>query len=173
MARQSRADDVMDALEGLRTRIARAVGDAAGAGRSGASSSQKRVQGVIDDLRKLADELESRIPGRSTSRTEAAKKAARTRASNARKRSTTAKKAAATRKRTASSSPTRKAASTTRKAASTTRKAASTATRKATGGTRKATGGTRKASSSGGTRKKSSSSGGTRRRSSTSRAKKS
>jgi hypothetical protein len=157
MAKQSRTDELFEMLRagGLRKQVAQALTDAASAGRSGAASSQKAAQQIIDDLRKLADDIEARITGKSSTRASAGKKAAQTRASNARKRSATAKKAAATRKRTASSSGgTRKAATTARKAASTTRKAASSATRKATT-TRKSSGGS------------------TRRRSTTSRAKKS
>lgn len=154
MAKQSRTDELFEMLRarGLRKQVAQALTEAASAGRSGAAASQQRAQGIIDDLRKLADELEARITGKSSTRASAAKKAAQTRASNARKRSASAKKAAATRKRTASSS-------------SGTRKSSSS------GGTRKSSSsGTRK-SSSGGTRK--SSSGGTRGRGTSSRAKKS
>lgn len=106
MAKQSRTDELFEMLRarGLRTRVARALSDAAGAGRSGAGASQKAAQGIIDDLRKLADELEGRITGKSASRSEAAKKAARTRARKATARSAAAKKGAATRKRASSSS---------------------------------------------------------------------
>jgi hypothetical protein len=158
MAKQSRTDELFEMLRarGLRTRVARILSDAASAGRTGASASQSTAQGIVDDLRKLADEIEGRITGKGSSRSDAAKKAARTRASNATKRSAAAKKGAATRKKAASTSP--------RKAASGTRKAASKATSKATGTARKATGTARKSSASGGTR---------RRTSSSSRAKKS
>ena len=161
MAKQSRTDELFEMLRarGLRKQVAQALTEAASAGRSGAAASQQRAQGIIDDLRKLADELETRITGKSSTRASAGKKAAQTRASNARKRSASAKKAAATRKRTASSS-------------SGTRKSSSSGTRKSSGGgTRKSSsGGTRKSSSSG-TRKSSSS--GTRGRGTSSRAKKS
>ncbi|MDQ3741615.1 MAG: hypothetical protein M3389_11810 [Actinomycetota bacterium] len=120
MAKQSRTDELFEMLRarGLRTRVARALSDAAGAGRSGAATSQKAAQGIIDDLRKLADELEDRITGRSASRKEAAQKAARTRERNAKARSTAAKKGAATRKRAAaksSSGTTRRRATTKKK----------------------------------------------------------
>ena len=99
---QSKTDELFEMLRarGLRTRVARTISDAVGAGRSGAASSQKAAEGLIADLRKLADELEERIrPGASTKRAAAAKKAAATRKRNASKRSASAKKAAATRKR--------------------------------------------------------------------------
>jgi len=104
---QSKTDELFEMLRarGLRTRVARTVSDAVGAGRSGAATSQKAAEGVIADLRKLADELEDRIRGgSSTKRTAGAKKAAATRKRNASKRSASAKKAAATRKRTSKSS---------------------------------------------------------------------
>jgi hypothetical protein len=101
---QSKTDELFEMLRarGLRTRVARTLSDAAGAGRSGAASSQKAAENLIADLRKLADEIEDRIRGGGGSgkRAEAAKKAAATRKRNATKRSASAKKAAATRKRT-------------------------------------------------------------------------
>ena len=147
MAKQSRTDELFEMLRarGLRTRVARALSDAAGAGRSGAATSQKAALGIIGDLRKLADELEERVTGKSSSRAEAAKKAARTRARKATARSASAKKGAATRKRTSSSS-----SSAPKRAASTAKRAASTAKRATTA-----------------------SSGGSRKRSTSSRAKKS
>lgn len=137
MAKQSRTDELFQMLRarGLRTRVARALSDAAGAGRSGAATSQKAAQGIIDDLRKLADELEDRLTGgKAKSRSEAAQKAARTRARKATARSASAKKAAATRKRTTTSSS---RSSTPKRAASTAKRAASTAKRAASssGGT--------------------------------------
>ena len=104
MAKQSRTDELFEMLRarGLRKQVARALSEAAGAGRSGAATSQKAAMGIVADLRKLADDLEERITGKSQSRTEAAKKAARTRARKATARSTAAKKGAATRKRATS-----------------------------------------------------------------------
>ena len=138
MAKQSRTDELFEMLRarGLRTRVARALSDAAGAGRSGAATSQKAAMGMIGDLRKLADDLEERVTGKSSSRSEAAKKAARTRERKAKSRSAAAKKGAATRKRSASSS------SGPKRAASTAKRAASTAKRATTpssGGSRKRT----------------------------------
>ncbi|HEX2085799.1 MAG TPA: hypothetical protein VHF89_08960 [Solirubrobacteraceae bacterium] len=125
MAKQSRADELFEMLRarGLRRRVARALSDAAATGRSGAATSQKAAQSIIDDLRKLADEVEERLAGRSPSkRSQAAKKAASTRARKATARSTAAKKAAATRAKRTTSSGTRKSATSgTRKRATTSR----------------------------------------------------
>ena len=114
MANTSKTDELFEMLRarGLRKRAARALSDAAGAGRSGAAASQQTAQRLIDDLRSLADELEGRITGKSPTRTEAAKKAARTRARKATARSTAAKKAAATRKRATTKSSSSRASST-------------------------------------------------------------
>ena len=59
---KSKTDELFEMLRarGLRTRAARTLSDAVGAGRSGAATSQKAAEGVIADLRKLADELEDR-----------------------------------------------------------------------------------------------------------------
>ena len=138
MAKQSRTDELFEMLRarGLRTRVARALSDAAGAGRSGAATSQKAAMGIVTDLRKLADEVEDRITGgKAKSRSEAAKKAARTRERQAKSRSTAAKKGAATRKRASSSSTPKRAASTAKRAASTAKRA----TTSSSGGTRKRT----------------------------------
>ena len=143
MAKQSRTDELFDTLRarGLRTRVARALSDAAAAGRSGAATSQKTAQGIIDDLRSLADELEDRLTGgKAKSRKEAAQKAARTRARKATARSTAAKKGAATRKRsTSKSAPKRAASSTAKRASSTAKRASTTAKRTATTTRRRAT----------------------------------
>ncbi|HEX8085173.1 MAG TPA: hypothetical protein VF529_12855 [Solirubrobacteraceae bacterium] len=100
MAKQSRTDELFEMLRarGLRKQVARALSDATNAGRSGAAQSQKAALGIVADLRKLADEIEERLRGTSSSRSQAAKKAANTRARKATARSTAAKKAAATRK---------------------------------------------------------------------------
>ena len=126
MAKQSRTDELFEMLRarGLRRRAARVLSDAAGAGRSGAATSQKAAMNMVADLRKLADELEDRLTGgKASSRSEAAQKAARTRQRKATARSASAKKAAATRKRTSSSSGsgTKRASSGTKRASSSTR----------------------------------------------------
>ena len=147
MAKQSRTDELFEMLRarGLRTRAARVLSDAAAAGRGGAATSQKAAQGIISDLRNLADEIEDRLTGgQNAKRKEAAKKAARTRTRKANERSASAKKAAATRKREASASPTKRAASTTKRAASSTTKRAASTTKRAASTAKRATGGAKK-----------------------------
>jgi hypothetical protein len=156
MASQSRTDELFEMLRarGLRTRVARALSDAAAAGRGGAATSQKAAQGIIDDLRKLADEIEDRVTGGNRSkRSEAAKKAARTRTRKANQRSASAKKAAATRKRSSSSSSSSKPAATAKRAASTAKRAASSTTKRASSTTKRASS-TTKRGASGGTRRR-------------------
>ena len=104
MAKKSTKDQLFETLraQGLRSRAARMASDAVATGRGGAGKGNEAVRGVIADLRKAADTLEERIkPGKSRARSEAAKKAARTRAKKASQRSAAAKKAAATRKKSA------------------------------------------------------------------------
>jgi hypothetical protein len=57
------------------------------------------AQSAIADLRSASDAIRDRVVNRDTKRSEAAKKAARTRKRNAAKRSAAAKKGAAKRKR--------------------------------------------------------------------------
>ena len=99
MAR-GKTDDLFEVLRarGLRKRAARVLSDAAGAGTAASGRSQAAATRVLADLRGLADEVEGRITGSNSKRSEAAKKAARTRASKANARSAAAKKAAATRR---------------------------------------------------------------------------
>ncbi len=106
MAKKSAKDELFETLRarGLRSRAARLASDAIATGRGGAATSQSAVRGLITDLRKAADDLEDRLTGgKSKSRSEAAKKAARTRARKANQRSASAKKAAATRKKSTTS----------------------------------------------------------------------
>ena len=118
----SRSDELFELLRarGLRTRVARALSDAASTGGRASASSQTAAKKIITDLRSVADELESRLTGKDSKRSEAAKKAARTRARKASARSASAKKAAATRKKTASKSTAKRA---TTKAKTTARRA--------------------------------------------------
>ena len=113
MAR-GKSDDLFETLRarGLRTRVARTVTDAVGAGKGAGGRGTKAAQGVITDLRSLADEIEDRLTGgKRGKRKAAAQKAARTRAKKARERSASAKKGAATRaKATRSSSSSRSTA---------------------------------------------------------------
>ena len=85
---------------GLRKRAARAIAEAG-------DNSGKLVRSTVDELRGLADQLESRARGggsTSKSRSAGAKKAAATRKRQATKRSTAAKKAASTRAKSSGSS---------------------------------------------------------------------
>src|SRR4051812_48298602 len=130
--------------QGLRKSVARLVSEAVGAGRSANARGNAAARNAITELRKAADEIEDRLRGGTTSRSTAAKKAARTRSAAATKRSTAAKKAAATRARKSgppASGTTRRASSsggTTRRASSggTKRRASSGTTRRSSSGTR-------------------------------------
>ena len=106
-------EELFDRLRanGLRKRVARTISEAAGAGRTAGGRGEAAVRGAITDLRKLADELEDRLSGGTKSRSAAAQKAARTRATAARKRSTAAKKAAATRAKNARTTTSRSTSS--------------------------------------------------------------
>jgi hypothetical protein len=104
MAKSAR-DELFETLRarGLRSRAAKLASDAMSTGTAGAGKGQAAVRALIADLRKAADDLEDRLTGgKSKSRSEAAKKAARTRARKASQRSASAKKAAATRKKSTS-----------------------------------------------------------------------
>jgi hypothetical protein len=114
--------------QGLRKRVARLVSEAAGAAGSANARGNAAAKNVIAELRKAADEIEDRLRGGPTARSQAAKKAARTRATAADKRSAAAKKAAATRKRNASGT-TRSSSGTTRSSSGTTRRRATTSRR--------------------------------------------
>jgi DNA replication initiation complex subunit (GINS family) len=110
MAKQnSKTDDLVELLRarGLRRQVAKQIADATTGTRK---RTPKQVLTLLDDLRKLADDLEDRITGGPAKRKAAAKKAAATRKRAATKRSTAAKKGAQTRAK--------KAATTTRRTAS-------------------------------------------------------
>jgi hypothetical protein len=87
--------DLFDVLRasGLRKKVARGVSDSASRAKSAKNSSL--IDRTVESLRDAASELESRV-GHS-SRSDAAKKAARTRKRSAAKRSASARKAAKTR----------------------------------------------------------------------------
>ncbi|MGB9183736.1 MAG: hypothetical protein WCB67_06695 [Solirubrobacteraceae bacterium] len=97
MANRKRESDLFDVLRqsGLRRKVARALNES---GRAKRGKSPTGVARTVENLRSAASEIESRVSG--SRRTEAAKKAARTRKRNAVKRSASAKKAAKTRART-------------------------------------------------------------------------
>ena len=97
MAKSSN-QDLIDRLraQGLRSRVAKTVSDAVGAGRR-RTTPPSSVRKIVADLRNLANEIEDRATGGPAKRKAAAKKAAATRKRKAAARSTAAKKAARTR----------------------------------------------------------------------------
>ena len=113
---------------GLRNRVARVLSEATDAGRATGGRAEQTVRKTITDLRALADELEVRLRGATTGaskRSQAAQKAARTRARQASARSTAAKKAAATRAAKSTSGSSRSSSGTTRSSSGTTRRRSS------------------------------------------------
>lgn len=96
MANKKRESDLFETLResGLRKRVAKTMSQSAVRGKRGTSPAS--VSSTIDKLRQAASELESRVGGASE-RSEAAKRAARTRKRNASKRSASAKTAVKTR----------------------------------------------------------------------------
>ncbi|HEV7750693.1 MAG TPA: hypothetical protein VGO71_04090 [Baekduia sp.] len=95
MANKSRQEELIDRLHanGLRKRVATAVTG----GRGGRRKGEKRAREVLKQLEAASDTIRDEVLGRATKRSEAAKKAARTRKRNADKRSAAAKKGAGTR----------------------------------------------------------------------------
>jgi rubrerythrin len=91
--------DLMRVLDagGVRKRVARVLTEATGSSKR--DQQPKLVTKTIDNLKTAAGELDTRVRG---SRSEAAKKAARTRKRNAAKRSAAARKGAKTRARSRS-----------------------------------------------------------------------
>ena len=87
--------DLMRVLDagGVRKRVARVLTEATGSSKR--SQQPKLVTRTIDNLKSAAGELDTRVRG--SRRSEAAKKAARTRKGNAAKRSGAARKGARTR----------------------------------------------------------------------------
>jgi hypothetical protein len=126
----SRTDDLVEMLRarGLRKQVAKQIADATNGTRK---RTPTQVLRVLDDLRKVADDLEDRITGGPAKRKATAQKAAATRKRAATKRSASAKKAAQTRAKKSGTTTTPKRASTTAKRASTTtaKRASSTAKR--------------------------------------------
>jgi hypothetical protein len=96
MARGKQEQELFDMLRarGLRKRVARTIAE--GANRADGSVPQP-VKNALGELRSLVSEVEDRVSGKSSSRSEAAQKAAQTRKRNAAKRSNAAKKGARTR----------------------------------------------------------------------------
>jgi hypothetical protein len=124
----SRTDELVEMLRarGLRKQVAKQIADATNGTRK---RTPTQVLRLLDDLRKLADELEDRVTGGPAKRKAAAQKAAATRKRAATKRSTAAKKAATTRARKSGTSTTKRAA-TSAKRTTTSAKRTGTATAK-------------------------------------------
>ena len=98
MAKNKQADDLFDHLRarGVRKKVAKALSDGAN-GAKGRKRAEALAQAAIADLRSASDAIKG-VVSRDSKRSEAAKKAARTRKRKAAMRSASAKKAAATRK---------------------------------------------------------------------------
>lgn len=96
MAGRKRDADLIAVLResGLRKKVAKRLTDSVG--KAGRGKAPAGVTRTVDSLRDAAAELERRVSG-SSRRSEAGKKAARTRKRNAAKRSASAKQAAKTR----------------------------------------------------------------------------
>jgi hypothetical protein len=99
MAKTKHTEDLFDHLRarGVRKKVAKALSKGAN-GATGRKRAEALAQTAIADLRSASDAIKDRVVNRDSKRSEAAKKAARTRKRNAAKRSAAAKKAAATRK---------------------------------------------------------------------------
>ena len=99
MAKNKQTEDLFDHLRanGVRKKVAKAIAD--GANRTNGTRAEALAQTAIADLRSASEAIKDRVVNRDSNRSEAAKKAARTRKRNAAKRSAAGKKAAATRKK--------------------------------------------------------------------------
>jgi hypothetical protein len=100
MAKNKRNDDLFDHLRarGVRRKVANAISSGA-KGAKGRKQVEALAQTVIADLRSASEAIKDRVVGRDTKRSEAAKKAARTRKRKAAQRSAAARKGAKTRAR--------------------------------------------------------------------------
>jgi hypothetical protein len=100
MAKKKRSDDLFDHLRarGVRKKVAKAI-----SGRAGAPKGRKKAEALartaMADLRSASDAIKHRVVKGETKRSEAARKAVRTRKRNAAKRSAAARKGARTRAR--------------------------------------------------------------------------
>ena len=101
MAKKTKTDDLFDHLRasGVRKKVAKAIAD--GANSKKGKKAEALAQTALADLRSASDAIRDRVVNRDSKRSDAAKKAARTRKRNAAKRSAAAKKGAATRKKSA------------------------------------------------------------------------
>ena len=95
MAKTTRTDELFTRLraQGLRKRTAKLIAQTTDRRRKPA----KKVEGALNDLKKLVADAEDRLRGGPAKRKAAAKKGAATRRRNAARRSAAAKKAARTR----------------------------------------------------------------------------
>ena len=95
--------DLYDRLTaaGMRKKVARKV---AAAAENGGAQAGTRIESLLDDLQVLAEEARDLVTGGPAKRSEASKKAARTRTRAKNARSAAAKKAARTRSRTGAGS---------------------------------------------------------------------
>jgi hypothetical protein len=102
MAKKKRDNELFDHLRarGVRKSVAKAIASRSG-GAKGRKKAEGLARGAITDLRSAADAIKDGVIHRDAKRSQAAKKAARTRKRNAEKarRSSAARKAARTRAR--------------------------------------------------------------------------
>ena len=100
MAKSKRNKDLFDHLRarGVRKRVAKAV-TSGRSGRKGRKRARALAQTAIADLRSASEAIRGRVVGRDAKRSEAARKAARTRKRKAAKRTSAARKGAKTRAR--------------------------------------------------------------------------
>ena len=100
MARKKTNNDLVDHLRarGVRKKVAKAVADGAN-GAKGRKQAEALARTAIADLRSASEAIRDRVVNRDSKRSEAAKKAARTRKRKAARRSAAARKAAKTRAR--------------------------------------------------------------------------
>jgi hypothetical protein len=106
MAKKKRDKDLFDHLRarGVRKRVAKVIASRSGNGAKGRKKAESVARGAITDLRSAADAIKDGVIHRDAKRSQAAKKAARTRKRNAEKarRSSAGRKAARTRARAGS-----------------------------------------------------------------------
>ena len=100
MARKKTNNDLVDHLRarGVRKKVAKALADGAN-GAKGRKQAEALARTAIADLRSASETIRDRVVNRDSKRSEAAKKAARTRKRKAARRSAAARKAAKTRAR--------------------------------------------------------------------------
>jgi hypothetical protein len=92
-------DDLFDRLRsaGLRKKLAKPIAKLEGNSKRAGAKGEKLARQAVDDLTSAVDDIERRVLRRSRKRSEAARKAARTRKRNAAKRRASSKQGAKTR----------------------------------------------------------------------------